>query len=119
MLNVSFTPASRNDGSGSCATAFCLSSWYFTGAWLNRNVKNASVAVTLGGSGVSSRCTVVKSGAGNGAPRPPPARPACPAPPARSAPAALPPPSPPPSPPPPPPPPPPHSPPPPTLSVAQ
>ena len=55
MLKVIFTPARRNDGSGSCAAAFRFSSSYFAGAWLKRNSKNASVAVTFGGSGASRR----------------------------------------------------------------
>ena len=47
-----------------------------TGAWLKRKVKNASFAVTVGGTGASRRLTVVKSAAGSGTPRPPPGPPA-------------------------------------------
>src|SRR5574342_1358816 len=72
MLKVTLTPSSANDGSGSCAAALRFNSSYLVGARLNRNSKNASSAVTLGAMSVSRRCTVVKSGGGNGAPRPPP-----------------------------------------------
>src|SRR5262245_30242611 len=76
MLNVILTPSSGKDGSGSCAAALRFNSSYVVGARLNRNSKNASSAVTLGGTAASSRCTVVKSGVGSGAPRPlPPAPP--------------------------------------------
>src|SRR3954463_3639985 len=91
MLKVIVAPDKRNDGRSSCAAALRFNSSYFTGAWLKRKSKNASVALTFGGIGESKRCTVVKSGAGNGAPRPPPPPPppVCPAPPRLSRPSSL------------------------------